>query len=210
MSDRRANLPAVSERHRLVLASASPRRREMLTALGVEFEVIVPDVEEVAGGAPAEAVLENALRKARAGAELVSAGVEGLVLGADTEVALDRRVFGKPDDEETARRYLEVLSGRTHEVVSAVALVDRGGGRERTALERSLVTFRTLDPATLDLYVASGEWRDRAGGYAIQGLGSILVERLEGDFSNVVGLPVGALLRMAPELAPKPSSEELP
>lgn len=187
----------------LVLASASPRRREILAALGVEFEVVVPGVDEVSDGPAADAVLENALRKARAGAELADREA-GLVLGADTDVALEGRALGKADDEAGARERLEALSGRTHEVLSGMALVDLAGGAERTALERSLVTFRALDAPTLDLYIASGEWRDRAGAYAIQGLGSILVERLEGDFSNVVGLPVGALLRMAPELAPKP------
>ena len=185
----------------LVLASASPRRREILTALGVEFKVLVPGVEEVADGPPADAVLENALRKARAGAEMAADGA--LVLGADTDVVLDGRVLGKAEDEFAARAHLEALSGRTHEVLSAIALVGPPG-EERTELERSLVTFRELDPPMLELYLASEEWRDRAGAYAIQGLGSILVERLEGDFSNVVGLPVRALLRMAPELAPKP------
>lgn len=188
----------------LVLASSSPRRREILTALGVEFKVVVPGVEEVADGPPADAVLENALRKARAGAERATSGA--LVLGADTDVVLDDRVLGKAADPDGARAHLEALSGRTHEVLSAIALVDAERG-EQTALERSLVTFRKLDEELLDLYLASDEWRDRAGAYAIQGLGSILIERLEGDFSNVVGLPVRALLRMAPELAPIPKAE---
>ncbi|HEX6117398.1 MAG TPA: Maf family protein [Solirubrobacterales bacterium] len=188
---------------RLVLASASPRRREILTALGIPFEVLVPRVEEVSDGPPAEAVIENARRKARAGASLAP---DALALGADTEVVLDGRTLGKPGDEAAARERLEALSGRTHEVLSGLALVEPGGG-ERTGLERSLVTFRTLDPETLELYLASGEWRDRAGGYAIQGLGSILIARLEGDFSNVVGLPVGALLGMAPELSPNPKAK---
>ena len=143
--------------------------------------------------------MENALRKARAGAAISAAGA--LVLGADTDVVFDGRLLGKAADEPAARERLEALSGRTHEVLSGVALV-RGRGEESTALARSLVTFRTLDPETIELYLASGEWRDRAGAYAIQGFGSILIDRLEGDFSNVVGLPVGALLGMAPEFAP--------
>lgn len=191
----------------LVLASASPRRREILAGLGIGFEVLVTGVEEVADGPPEDAVLENALRKARAGARMSDAGLP--VLGADTDVVLDGRVFGKAGDEDAARAHLTALSGRSHEVLSAVALV-MADGEERTGLERSLVTFRELDEATLDLYLASGEWRDRAGAYAIQGLGSILIERLEGDFSNVVGLPVGALLRMAPELAPNPKAKNYP
>jgi septum formation protein len=185
---------------RLVLASASPRRRDILTSLGIPFEVLVPGVEELREGEPAEVVLENALRKARAGARLAPGA---LVLGADTDVVLEGRTLGKPVDEVEARARLEALSGRTHEVISGIALVDPRG-EEQTGLERSLVTFRTLSEETIELYLAAGEWRDRAGGYAIQGLGSILIERLEGDFSNVVGLPVGALLGMAPELSPKP------
>lgn len=186
---------------RIILASASPRRREILAALGVEFEAVVPDVEEVSTGEPERAIRENALRKARAGRLLTDARLP--VLGSDTEVVLDGRIFGKAADEAAARAHLEALSGRTHEVISALALLEPDGG-ERSELERSLVTFRTLDERTIGLYLASGEWRDRAGAYAIQGLGSILVDSLEGDFSNVVGLPVRALLRMAPELAPKP------
>ena len=162
----------------------------------------MPDVEELSDGDPADVVVENARRKAIAGAEEAPPG--SLVLGADTDVVLDGRVLGKADDEAAARKRLESLSGRTHEVLSGIAMAGPEPGTVETALERSLVTFRPLDPGTLDLYLASGEWRDRAGAYAIQGLGSILIERLEGDFSNVVGLPVGALLRMAPELAPKP------
>jgi len=183
-------------RRRLILASASPRRREILAALGVEFEVVVTDVEELGDGDPASVVVENALRKARAGTEIVG-DPDALVLGVDTDVVLDGRVLGKPADEGQARERLEALSGRSHEVLSGVALV---GGGERTALARSAVTFRRLEPETIDLYLRSGEWRDRAGGYAIQGLGSILVESLQGDFSNVVGLPVRTLLELEPGL----------
>ena len=164
--------------------------------------MVVPEgVEELAEGPPDEVVLENARRKARAGAAAAPHGV--MVLGADTDVALDGRLLGKPADEAGARERLGMLSGRTHEVHSAVALIDRDR-TERTAIETSLVTFRTIDEATLALYLASGEWRDRAGAYAIQGLGSVLIERLEGDFSNVVGLPVRGLLGIVPELSPKP------
>ena len=164
---------------------------------------MVPAVEELGEGDPEQVVVENALRKARAGA----AATEGaLVLGVDTDVVLDGRILGKAADEAGARERLESLSGRTHQVLSGLALVG-DGERERTALARTLVTFGPLDRPTLELYLASGEWRDRAGAYAIQGLGSILVERLEGDFSNVVGLPVSALLGLAPELLPKRSAQ---
>lgn len=196
-----------SDRRSLVLASASPRRREILAGLGLEFEVVVPQVEELLDGPPEELVVENALRKARAVAEQ---GAEGaLVLGVDTDVALDGRILGKAADPATAREHLRALSARTHQVLSGVALVgpeaitgpsSAAAPSERTALSRSLVTFRELDDDALDLYLRSEEWRDRAGAYAIQGLGSLLVERVEGDFSNVVGLPVRTLLELAPDL----------
>lgn len=162
----------------------------------------MPEVEELGEGPPAEVVVENARRKARA----ADAPSGALVLGVDTDVVLDGRILGKAANETEARAHLEALSGRTHEVMSGIALVGPAGEHppaERTGLARSLVTFRSLDRATLDLYLASGEWRDRAGAYAIQGLGSILIERLEGDFSNVVGMPVRALFELAPELWPK-------
>jgi septum formation protein len=168
--------------------------------LGVEFEVVVPEVEEVSDGRPEEVVLENARRKA--GGVSKEAPAEAVVLGADTEVVLDGKVLGKAGDEAQARGYLEILSGRTHEVLGGLVLLGPGDGPERSGVARSTVTFGELSPETIDLYLASGEWRDRAGAYAIQGLGSILVERLEGDFSNVVGLPLGLLLELAPELRP--------
>jgi septum formation protein len=144
-------------------------------------------VEEREDGDPREMVVENALRKARA--------VPGeRVLGVDTTVSLDGRSFGKPGDEEEAARVLRLLSGRTHEVWSGIAL------NEQTAAACTKVTFRPLDDAILNWYLRSGEWRDRAGGYAIQGRGAALVEAIEGDFWNVVGLPVPELLRMAPDL----------
>jgi septum formation protein len=132
-------------------------------------------------------VVENALRKARA--------VEGeLVLGVDTTVVLDGVAYGKPATEADAERTLRRLSGRTHEVWSGIAL------NERTAAACTKVTFRALDEPLLRWYLDSGEWQDRAGGYAIQGRGAALVEGIEGDFWNVVGLPVPELLRMAPDL----------
>jgi septum formation protein len=156
-------------------------------------------VEELAeGGDPGDLVVENARRKAAAG--LLEAGEGSLVLGADTEVLLDGRLLGKAADADAARERLRALSGRTHEVLGAIVLAGPEPGRERAGLARSQVTFRHLDEAVTDLYLASGEWRDRAGAYAIQGLGSALVERVQGDFSNVVGLSVRLLLELAPEL----------
>jgi septum formation protein len=137
-------------------------------------------------------VLENARRKARAGAR-----EESLVIGVDTDVALDGRILGKPMDEAGARERLTALSGRVHEVLSGVVVL---GDEERAGVARTEVRFRELQDADIDLYIASGEWRDRAGAYAIQGLGSILIEEMRGDFSNVVGLPITMLLQLAPNL----------
>jgi septum formation protein len=164
----------------------------------------VPEVEEVRDGEPEEVVLENARRKARAGLELANdGGGEGtMVLGVDTDVALDGRLLGKPADVGGARRRLEALSGRSHGVLSGVVLAFSSGEPERVGVARTEVRFSDLDPATIDLYLASGEWRGRAGAYAIQGLGSILVAEMHGDFSNVVGLPVALLLQLAPNLLP--------
>jgi septum formation protein len=175
----------------LTLASASPQRRAILAQLGVEFEVVVPDVEELVGGDPRSTVVENARRKLRA--------VGGdPVLAADTEVVLDGQVFGKAADADEAELFLRRLSGRVHEVWGGLAL--RYGGDERTAHAVTRVRFRALEPADLAWYLGTGEWRDRAGAYAIQGRGAALVAEIEGDYWNVVGLPVGELVRMAPQL----------
>ena len=169
----------------LVLASRSPQRRAILGQLGIPFVARVPDVGELAVGEPRELVVENALRKARA--------VPGdLVLGVDTVVALKGRVSGKPADETEARAFLEDLSGRSHEVWSGLALVS--ADVERTAVRMTTVTFRELSEPDLAWYLASGEWRERAGAYAIQGRGAALVEVIEGDYSTVVGLPIPALI----------------
>jgi nucleoside triphosphate pyrophosphatase len=175
----------------LILASASPQRKAILAQLGVEFRVEVPEVEEVVDGDPHELVRENALLKARA--------VRGeRVLGADTAVVLDGDVFGKPADEHAAKHFLTLLSGRVHEVMTGIAVVDRGEERSDVAVTR--VRFRELSEADLAWYLATGEWRDRAGGYAIQRRGAALVETIAGDYSNVVGLPVPLLLRLMPDL----------
>lgn len=159
------------------------------------------DVAERADGDPREVALENALRKARATATSVSEVSEPLpVLGVDTVVALDGRIYGKPVDADAARETLRVLGGAVHTVVSGLALVGVDGGAPRCATAATAVHFRALDEATIDWYVGSGEWRERAGGYAIQGRGMALIEAIDGDYSNVVGLPVATLLRLWPEL----------
>jgi septum formation protein len=175
----------------VVLASGSPQRREILTKLGLEFEVVVSGVYELTGGDPEHEVLENARRKAHAVTR------DGLVIACDTDVVVDGKALGKPADEVEARQYLDLLSGRPHEVLSGLVVL---GEEERSGLERTTVVFKTLSEADKERYVAFGEWEGRSGGYAIQTLGSTLVERLEGSVSNVVGLPVGLLFDLAPEL----------
>jgi septum formation protein len=147
---------------KVVLASGSPQRSEILRKLGVEFEVVVPGVDELTGGVPEVEVLENARMKARA----VPAG--DLVIACDTDVVVDGRALGKPEDEEQAREYLELLSGRAHEVLSGLVVL---GGEERSGLERTRVVFRELGEGEMERYVRFGEWRGRSGGYAIQTLG---------------------------------------
>jgi septum formation protein len=177
----------------LILASRSPQRSAILTQLGVPFAVRPTSVEELMEGDPHAVVLENALRKARA-----AAGEGGEVLGVDTIVTLEGRIYGKPGDRDEAAATLHALSGATHTVLSAIALLR--GAEPQTATAATAVTFRPLDERTLDWYLASEEWRDRAGGYAIQGRGAALVAAIEGDYLNVVGLPVATLLSLWPDL----------
>ena len=180
----------------LILASRSPQRRAILEQLGIAFEVRVPDVDELEAGPPNEVAPENAYRKAKA----IAAGAPGdaLVLGVDTVVALGARLYGKPADATEARATLTALSGRRHAVVSGLCVII--GDHTRTATTTTLVEFRCLDDDIINWYVASGEWRERAGGYAIQGRGSALVAAIEGDYQNVVGLPVPTLLELDPGL----------
>jgi septum formation protein len=183
---------------RLVLASGSPQRKAILDQLGIAFTVKPADVEELTEGDPEHVVLENARRK-------VDAVPGDLVLGCDTEVYLDGQIFGKARDEEHAERYLRQLSGRTHEVHGGLVL--RAASRDLRAHAVTLVTFRTLTDRVLDWYLSTTEWRGRAGAYAIQGRGSALVERIDGDFWNVVGLPVPKLLELAPDLVTSSAQE---
>jgi septum formation protein len=179
-------------RMKLTLASGSPQREEILRKLGLEFEVVVPGVEELTQGDPEHLVVENARRKAEAVAR------DGLVIACDTDVVLDGEVLGKPADAGEARGYLDRMSGRAHTVMSGLVVVE--DGEERSGLERTSVVFKQLSEAEKERYVRFGEWEGRSGGYAIQTLGSSLVERLEGSVSNVVGLPVGLLAELAPVL----------
>jgi len=158
----------------------------------------VSEAEELEQGKdPAAVAVKNALRKARAVRRV--AAVEA-VLGCDTIVVLDGTIYGKPPDADAARRTLAALAGRTHEVISGVAVLL--GEEERTVVARTRVTFRALDAEMLEAYVATEEWRGRSGGYAIQGAGAKLALAIDGEVENVVGLPLGPLLELYPEIAP--------
>lgn len=171
------------------LASSSPRRRQLLAQIGVRHVVGGVDIDE--SRQPSESPIEYVLRLAaeKAWAAHAKFGGDGLpVLAADTAVALGDAIFGKPADRDDCRRILAALSGRRHEVLTAVALVE--GGRSSSTLSLSHVSFRDLDPAEIDAYWDSGEPREKAGAYAIQGLGAVFVARLEGSHSGVMGLPL--------------------
>lgn len=182
----------------LYLASKSPRRKELLERIGIEFGILDLDIPEQRGDAePAlDYVMRVAREKAGAGLMTVIATPGAMVLGADTEVILDDVVFGKPVDREDAARMLRMLSGRTHQVVTAVALLN--AGQELVNHHVSEVTFDALDEDLIAWYLDTGEWQGKAGAYAIQGKGEMLIRDLKGSFSSVMGLPVqmtGQMLR---------------
>ena len=183
---------------RLTLASTSPQRRSILEQLAIPFEVVSPDyVEDDPPDAdPTELVRRHAEGKARS----VHADAR-ITLGVDTIVALDGRVYGKPADDDEAARMLHELSGRTHTVISGLCLL--GAGDDVVAHEATEVSFRLASADTVTAYVAGGEWKGRAGGYAIQGLGGRLVERIDGDYLNVVGLPGALLVSLLERHAPR-------
>ena len=183
----------------LLLASTSPQRRAILEQLRLPFDVVAPDYveDDKPGMSPLDLVREHARGKARSVAEWAG---ERPVLGVDTAVALGDDVFGKPADAGEAERMLEALGGRTHAVVSGLCLLTPGW--ELVEDDTTSVTFRELTPRDLAAYVATGEWEGRAGGYAIQGRGAALVERIEGDYLNVVGLPAALLVRTLAERFP--------
>jgi septum formation protein len=173
----------------LLLASRSPQRRAILEQVGIDFEVVEVDVEELAAGPAHEVARANALRKAQAGAAVRPGET---VLGVDTVVALDGEIFGKPASAGHAEATLKRLCGRTHEVVSGLALL--APDNPQVVHEVTKVTFRPLPDHLVRRYVKTGEWSGRAGGYAIQQQGATLVRSISGDYLNVVGLPLGALL----------------
>ena len=178
---------------RLVLASASPRRRQLLTDAGIPFETAAVDIDETPrpGEAPDQYVQRLALEKGRAARRYHP---DAAILGADTAVVLAGEIFGKPIDDADATRMLERLSGRSHDVLTGVALLWPGG--ERVAIDRTAVWFKRLSVSDVTQYVASGEPRDKAGAYAIQGAAAGFVERIDGSHSNVVGLPMAVVLQL--------------
>jgi septum formation protein len=173
----------------IFLASQSPRRRELLQQIGVYFELLPVDIDEAqqAGETPQACVQRLALEKARAGRALLPAGCSQPVMGADTLVVCGDAMLGKPADRAAALAMLQALSGTTHQVITAVALA---GDHEASCLSISDVTFRALTVAECEAYWETGEPRDKAGAYAVQGLAAVFISRLEGSYSGVMGLPL--------------------
>lgn len=180
----------------LVLASASPQRREIMERLGLDFEVRPAQIDELQDGDPESVARGNSLRKARAAAEQREG--DELIIGVDTVVAIDRQIFGKPVSEDDARATIMTLSGREHSVMGGLSVIS--GDSECVHCCVTHVTFCELDKKLVDWYIGTGEWRERAGSYAIQGRGAALVEKIEGDYLNVVGLPLALLLETVPGL----------
>ncbi len=185
---------------KLLLASASPRRAEILRAVNWSFETLATNIDETfAPGESAEAAVQRlALEKAEVAAKQHPSL---LVLGADTTVVIDSEILGKPQDERDARRMLRLLSGKWHDVLTGVALVRReGDGCRVVAYERTSVRFGVMSDAEIDWYVKSGEPADKAGAYAVQGRAALFIEEIRGDYWNVVGLPVRLVYKLAGEV----------
>jgi septum formation protein len=183
---------------RLVLASASPRRADLLRAAGFQFDVHPVDVDEShrSGESPASYVLRLAREKSAAARGPVQ---DRIIIGADTAVVVAGEILGKPANREDAERMLRLLSGREHEVLTGISV--RHAGREVGRVERTAVSFTALSSSDIDWYLESAEWRDKAGAYGIQGLASRFITRIDGSYSNVVGLPVALLPVLLSELA---------
>ncbi len=182
----------------MILASASPRRKELLSSMGIPFCVMVADAREATDGEPAGLVMENARRKAQA----VHAMHPGrMILGSDTVVCIDGQVLGKPKDENDAFRMLKSLQGRQHQVYTGVCLI--ANGKEDTRCDCTHVTFSPLTDEDIRWYIATKEPMDKAGAYAIQGIAGMYVEKIHGSFSNVIGLPTSLVRQMLKDSAQK-------
>ena len=186
----------------IILASTSPRRRELLDQIGLDYKVVSPDVDETVGDnmAPWAVVEELSLRKARAAAAHCAPG--DLVIAADTVVALEGTVLGKPHDGRDAFQMLSALSGNRHQVYTGVPIIR--GEQVLTGHEMTTVTFRETDPAEIEDYIATGEPMDKAGAYGIQGMGALFIQGIDGDYHNVMGLPLYRLGRMLARLGVDP------
>lgn len=185
----------MTELPKIILASASPRRAEILRTAGWPFDTLAVDIDE--SRQPNEDAATYVQRLAREKAETAAARTMGLpVVGADTTVVIDDQILEKPLDANDARRMLEMLSGQWHRVLTGVALVDRKGSETKVALQETEVKFATMSDGEIDWYVATGEPMDKAGAYAIQGMGSRFIEEIRGDFFNVVGLPLRLLYEL--------------
>ena len=178
------NFPAI------YLASRSPRRRELLQQMAVDFAVVAPDIDESvqAGETPEAYVRRIADNKARAGQAMLSDSPMRPVLAADTAVIVNNRIFGKPVDDADARRMLKLLSGNTHQVMTAISLAGSADLLHATSV--SEVRFAALSEADIDWYLSTGEGSDKAGSYAVQGLGAIFIEQIKGSYSGIMGLPI--------------------
>jgi septum formation protein len=180
---------------RLILASASPRRRELLSSLGLRFEVVTSDVEEIL--TPGEEVEEYVARLSRAkGAAVAERHPEAWVIAADTVVYLDRRILEKPADAEDAKRMLREIAGRRHVVYTAVSLTHRETSYEDTSVVTTFVDVVPLSEREIEWYVTTGEPMDKAGSYAVQGIGAMFIAAVEGNYTNVVGLPLSTVAEM--------------
>jgi septum formation protein len=182
----------------IYLASRSPRRRELLQQIGVDFAVISADIDESvqAGEAPRQYVERIAIEKAQAGLSKLNGKEKRPILAADTAVIVDGQIFGKPVNDDDARRMLKQLSAKSHQVMTAVALAYNGTIEQATSV--SEVRFAQLSEADIDWYLATGEGQDKAGSYAVQGLGALFIEEIKGSYSGIMGLPVretGQLLK---------------
>jgi septum formation protein len=175
-------------REKLILASGSPRRKELLTAVGWEFEAITAGIDESVK--PGEDPVTYVQRLALSKAEAVATKLEhGLVLGADTTVVVDHQILGQPIDDDDARRMLQLLNNKWHEVLTGVAVV-RVGGESRVAYETTRVRFAEMSGREIDWYISTGEPRGKAGAYGIQGAAGLFIKEIEGDYFNIVGLPI--------------------
>ena len=182
-------------KRKIILASASPRRKELLEKLDLDFSVCPADIDEslLPDEDAAMYPLRTAVQKAMAVAKTEE---DALVIAADTVVAVDDDILGKPRDEAEAKAMLQRLSGREHIVITGIGVVDTASGRTLSATEQTIVYFHPLRDEEIDAYIATGECMDKAGSYGIQGKGSLLVRKIDGDYFNVMGLPLSKLYRL--------------